>query len=270
MNARSLAPLACALALACADPRAAQPAAPDASPSRAPSPSPTPTPTPSPSPSLTPPPGSPPPAVVERLAVPRDLPAFIVRASPSKPPRVVFVPGVCSNAYAYMVGFPEAARHAGGVVAIDGDLPCVGAPGFRSFSWDIAKVRARIDAALAAAGHVDTEDALTVVGYSQGAALLEQLVERAPSRYARLVLIAAPNDPIARRYAKSRGVVTMACSRDVTSRMKLAAKSIAALGVPSTYIEMPGCVHGELADGDTKFGEAFAWLDAHDPRATSP
>lgn len=161
-----------------------------------------------------------------------------------------------------MLGFPEAARRAGGVVAIDGDLPCPGVPGFRTFSWDLAKAQARMEAALAAAGHHDSADALTVIGYSQGAAILEQLVAKWPARYARVVIIAAPSDPIASRYAKARGVVTMACSRDVVWRMRLASKSIAALGVPSTYIEMPGCTHGELADGDARFDEAFTWLVA--------
>jgi predicted esterase len=213
-----------------------------------------------------PPPPAPspqPPAIAERVAVPGDLPAFIVRSATGSAPRIVFVPGVCSNAYGYVAGFPEAARRAGGVVAIDGDLPCPGAPGFRSFSWDIAKAQKRIDAALAAAGHVDVNDALVAIGYSQGAAILEQLVAKSPERYARVVLIAAPSDPIPSRYAKARAVVTMACSRDVVSRMKLASKAIGALGVPSTYIEMPGCFHGEIADGDARFGEAFAWLDEH-------
>jgi pimeloyl-ACP methyl ester carboxylesterase len=201
-----------------------------------------------------------PPATVERMEVPSDLVASIVRGPKgSEPARTVFLPGMCSNAYAYMLGFPEAAKQQGGVVAIEGDQPCV--PGFRSFSWDAPKLHRRIEAALAAAGRELAEgDEITLVGYSQGAALAEQLIQRWPKRYARLVLIGAPTDPSPRNFAPARGVVTMSCSLDVPWRMKEAARGIARTGVKSTYVEMPGCTHGNLAKGDETLGEAFAFL----------
>jgi pimeloyl-ACP methyl ester carboxylesterase len=98
------------------------------------------------------------------------------------------------------------------------------------------------------------------VGYSQGAALAEQLVQRWPSRYARVVLIGAPTDPSATRFASARGIVTMSCSRDVPSRMKEASKRFVRAGVPSVYLEMPDCTHGNITDGDRTFDAAFAFL----------
>lgn len=205
-----------------------------------------------------------PPATVEKIAVPGDLPAFVVRGARGEPPRAFFLAGICSNAYAYLLGFPEAARSAGGVVAIDGDLPCPGAPGFRSLSGDPEKQHKRIEAALAAAGTSEIPaDGLTIVGSSLGASILERLSAKYPERYTRVAIIASPRDPVARQYASVRAVVTMSCSRDVPSRMKSAAQRIQALGVPALYVEMPGCTHGNLADAEAKFSEVFGWLGAH-------
>lgn len=197
------------------------------------------------------------PAVVERLEVANDVTASIVRAKGS--PRIVFLPGLCSNANAYLQNFPEAAKKHGGAVAIEGDQPCV--PGFRSFSWDANKQHARIDAALAAAGVPAADrDGITLVGYSQGAAIGEQLVQRWPNRYARVILIGAPTEPSAQKLSSARSLVTMSCSRDVPARMRAAAQRTAAAGVPSTYLEMPGCTHGNIADGDVSFDAAFDFL----------
>jgi predicted esterase len=103
-------------------------------------------------------------------------------------------------------------------------------------------------------------DGLTLVGYSQGAALAEQLVQRWPSRYARIVLIGAPTDPSATKLAEARAVVTMSCARDVPGKMKEATKRFVRAGIPSTYVEMPGCTHGNITDGDRTFDAAFTFL----------
>jgi pimeloyl-ACP methyl ester carboxylesterase len=201
------------------------------------------------------------PASVERLEVPGDVTASMVRAKGT--PHIVFLPGLCSNANAYLQNFPEAAKKHGGAVAIEGDQPCV--PGFRSFSWDAAKQHARIDAALAAAGvREDDRDGLTLVGYSQGAAIGEQLVQRWPNRYVRVVLIGAPTEPSAQKLRTARSLVTMSCSRDVPARMRAAATRTSSIGVPSKYLEMPGCTHGNIADGERVFDDAFDFLSANE------
>lgn len=211
------------------------------------------------------------PARVERLRVPGDVPASVVRAAGGAPATTVFLPGLCSNANAYLQAFPEAARRQGGVVAVEGDQPC-GTGGFRSFSWDAARVHARIEAALVAAGLTTVpREGLTLVGYSQGAALAEQLVQRWPSRYARIVLIGAPSDPSATRLAEARAVVTMSCSRDVPSKMREATARFTRAGIPSVYLEMPGCTHGNITEGDATFDAAFTFLrdDARAPMSSA-
>jgi pimeloyl-ACP methyl ester carboxylesterase len=201
------------------------------------------------------------PAVVESIAVPSDSKASFVRSREGKAPVTVFLPGVCSNANAYLQSFPEAARAHGGIVAIDGDTPCPGAPGFHTFSWDPMKQHERIENALRAAGLERIPDeGITIVGYSQGATIAEKLAFAHPERYTRVVLIGAPTDPSVKSLAKARAVVTSACSFDVTFRMKSAAKKLEANGVPSLYVEMPGCTHGNVAEGERTFETAFRFL----------
>ncbi|MFO0554098.1 MAG: alpha/beta hydrolase [Polyangiaceae bacterium] len=204
------------------------------------------------------------PATVESIPVAGDVAASIVRAADGSRPRVVFLPGVCSNANAYLQMFPEAARAAGGAIAIEGEIPCPGAPGFHSITSDPVLQGKRIDAALAAAGY-PVEGELTVVGYSRGATLAEKLVAKWPDRFVRVVLIGSPKAPNADLIKTARAAVTMSCQLDVPALMKAGAKRINDRGVPAIYLEMPRCTHGNITEGDRVFGEAFAFLDRPAP-----
>lgn len=206
------------------------------------------------------------PAEVERFDVPGDRPASIVKSANGRPPRIVFLPGICSNGGAYLYGFAEAARAFGGAIAIDGDRPCGGLKDFSSITSDPDHEEPRILAALAAAGVADpkTHD-VVLVGYSLGATLIENMVQRNPERYPRVILIGSPRDPRLDRLQGVRAVVTMACSADVPGRMKGAVKRLASIGIASTYLEMPGCSHGNIADGDRIFSDAFRWLNGFAP-----
>lgn len=204
-------------------------------------------------------PVEPPPARVFSLAVPGDRPAMVVDGHEANAPKIVFLPGMCSNAAGYLGTFPEAARAAGGVLALDGDEPCPGVRNFYTFSWDAEKQRRRIEAALARAGTA-SDAPITLIGYSQGAVFAEKLAAKYPERFRKIVLIGAPTDPSARHFAASEAFVAMSCTLDVRARMKKAAQEVAASGVPATYVEMPGCAHGAVGDGEAKFAEVFAFL----------
>ena len=207
------------------------------------------------------------PAVVEQIDVPGDLPASIVKSADGKPPRVVFLPGICSNAGAYLWGFPETARALGGTIAIDGDKSCGGSKDFRSITSDPNHEEPRILAALAAAGApVDPPD-VVLVGYSLGATLIENLVKKSPERYSRVVLIGSPRDPRLDRLRKATAVATMSCSLDVPGRMKGAVRMLENAGVASRYFEMPGCTHGNLAEADRVFAAAIGWARTAEPPA---
>ena len=197
------------------------------------------------------------------MRVPGDLPAVVVNGETASPPRIVFLPGICSNVLGYVQSIQATAHAHGGLVGLDGDQPCGDGKVFRSFAWDATRLHARIEAALAAAGHADVpREGLVLVGYSQGAALGEQLAARWPERYSRVVLIGAPTEPSAASFARSRAVATMSCQRDVPWKMKEASARIARARVPSSYFEMPGCTHGMMGDAERVFEETFGWLDA--------
>jgi pimeloyl-ACP methyl ester carboxylesterase len=201
----------------------------------------------------------PPPAAVVQIDVPRDSRASVVRGAHT---HIAFMPGLCSNAYAYMLDFPEAARAHGGVVAIEGDQPCEGAAGFRSFTWSATLQRARVEAAFSAAGVPIPKEGITLVGYSAGASIAELMHARFPALFPKLVLIAPPVAPNIDHLKKAHGVVAMSCSLDVPYLMKAAVRSLDKVNVPATYLEMPKCTHGMLADAEHVFGDAFDWLDA--------
>ncbi len=205
------------------------------------------------------------PPMVETIDVPGDLPASIVRSADGKPPRVVFLPGICSNAGAYLWGFPETGRAMGGAIAIDGDKSCGGSKDFRSITSDPSHEEPRILAALAAAGApIDPPD-VVLVGYSLGATLIENLVKKSPERYPRVVLIGSPRDPRLDRLGKAKAVATMSCSLDVPGRMKGAVRMLENAGVASRYFEMPGCTHGNLAEADRVLAEAITWVRTAEP-----
>lgn len=203
------------------------------------------------------------PALVEPLEVPEDSAAWLVRASDGKPPRIVFLPGICSNAGAYLMGFPEAARAHGGAVAMDGDRPCGASKDFHSISSDPNHEEPRIRAVLKAAGWGNEEPKdLLLVGYSLGATLIENLVQKSPERYSRVMLIGSPKNPRLDRLKGAKRVATMSCSLDVPFRMKGAVKTLEAGKITTKYFEMPGCTHGNFAEPEKILGEALGWLDS--------
>jgi pimeloyl-ACP methyl ester carboxylesterase len=206
------------------------------------------------------------PATVERLDMPRDLPVSFVRGADGKPPHIVFLPGICSNAWAYLASFAASARAQGGAVAIDGDRPCGDSRDFHSISSDPSHEEPRIEAALRRAGVASPESTpVILVGYSLGAILAEKLVQRAPERYSEVVLMGSPRDLELSRLRGAKAVATMSCSLDVPGRMKKGARSLGQIGVRAAYFEMPGCTHGNIADGDRVFDEVFAFLAGPEP-----
>ena len=85
------------------------------------------------------------------------------------------------------------------------------------------------------------------------------------------MLIGAPTEPSTPKLREARAVVTMSCARDVPWKMKEATNRFVRAGIPSTYLEMPDCTHGNITEGDRTFDAAFTWLDANarEPLATA-
>ncbi len=203
-----------------------------------------------------------PPLVATEMAVPGDLPAFVVTGRGGACPRMVFLHGMCGHGLGYVQAFQGAAREHGGVLGLQGDVPCGGDGVFSKYSPDPEVQDRRIRNALAACGG-EAED-LVVIGYSQGAYIAERLAERWPERYARLVLLGAPTTPSAARLRDIRGAVMISGELDAKYRMKEGAGGLMAAKIPAVYREMPGARHGEMPEAERVMDEALDWLDALD------
>ncbi|KYF67152.1 hypothetical protein BE15_31270 [Sorangium cellulosum] len=202
-----------------------------------------------------------PPLVATEMAVPGDQPAFVVTGRGGACPRMIFLHGMCGHGLGYVQAIQGAAREHGGVLGLQGNVPCGGDGVFSKYSPDPEEQDGRIRAALAACGG-EAED-LVVIGYSQGAYIAERLAERWPDRYSRLVLLGAPTTPSAARLRGIRGAVMISGELDAKYRMKEGAGGLMAAKIPAVYREMPGARHGEMPDAERVMDEALDWLDAN-------
>jgi pimeloyl-ACP methyl ester carboxylesterase len=202
---------------------------------------------------------------IDEIAVDKDLPVYVVRPRPGTGrTRTVFLTGSCTHPSTYVKELRHAAAEHGGIVALQGDLPCRAGGGLRRWSPDAASTSARIDAALRATG-IPEGDGITIVGYSQGSERAEWLAHRFPAKYTRFVLMAGPVVPAAARFAGAEAVVTLAGYGDVRENMADGAKRMRRAAIPAVYMELPGASHhGELApEADAVVASAFDWLEAN-------
>lgn len=199
-----------------------------------------------------------PPAHVEDLVVPGDLTAFLVRRTSAPAHAMLYLSGGCTHPGGYVQAFQYTAAAHGDLVGLQGDVPC-GGP-YRRWSTDLVRLHQRVQAAFGAAG-LAAEDVL-VIGYSQGAERAEQLAARWPERYRRLILIASPVAPSARRLARAEAVVTMAGSYDSSlARMREAPRVLASAKVPATFVLLPGARHGQMgADPEVTMTSALDFV----------
>lgn len=195
------------------------------------------------------------------LAVAGDLDIYVAG---DRPPAIVFLTGSCTHPLASLKAFESAGAAHGGILALQGDLPCKGNdPTLRRWSPDTMLTSARIDAALAAAGATRISD-LTLIGYSQGAERAEWLARRFPVKYTRFVLMAGPVVPAPSRFSGARAVVALAGHGDVRENMAEGARRLRRASIPALYLEVPGTQHGELSAAiDPIVGQALDWLDAN-------
>jgi hypothetical protein len=196
---------------------------------------------------------------IAELAIAGDLPAYVIHPSAdvTGPIRTVFLTGSCTHPLDSIKPFQAAAARHGGLVALQGDLPCKGKDGrLRKWSTD-------------AAGAATT--GLTLMGYSQGAERAEWLGHRFHGTYTHFVLMAGPGIPVPSRLQGARGVVLTAGHGDVRENMAIGAKRLQHAKIPAIYMEIPTITHGELAPGaDAVVSQAFDWLATATPPEAKP
>ena len=176
---------------------------------------------------------------------------------------MVFLPGYCSRARGYADSFAHAAASRGTLVTMQADTACKDEAA-RRWTNTTSRLDARIEAVFRAAGDTTPLEDLTILGYSEGAVLAEMLASAKPARYARVVLIGAPRKPEEWRLRHARAVVLMAGQRDAQEHLIAGKRALAAAGIPSTFLELPGAKHGEMgSDPERVMAEALDFLQTH-------
>jgi pimeloyl-ACP methyl ester carboxylesterase len=152
-------------------------------------------------------------------------------------------------------------------MALQGEHDC--GHGYRSWTWNLDRTNARVDAGFRAGGAVGAVEngAVIAIGYSQGALVAEALAAEYPSKYRRLILIGSPRPVNAQGLSALEGAALMAGTFDNRSRMKEDRDALERVGVPATFIEIPNARHGQLLEGERVMNEALTWLEQHAKRS---
>jgi predicted esterase len=198
-----------------------------------------------------------------RVVVPGDRPVQVAHGAPGDRRAIVYLHGVCGRVEAFRAWERAAVRH-GTVVALLGDAPC---DGTGRFSWgpDVARIDARVTAALRAVGEVrgaplDASD-VTVIGYSQGSLRAAALARRFPGRYRRVVIAASPTTPTPDGLQRVRAAL-VGGGLDRRQHLFDAARAFRAAGLDASYFELPGAHHGEYGpDAERAMGDVLTWLE---------
>ena len=210
--------------------------------------------------------------------VPDDQPVLVVHGEPTSRAAIVYLHPRCAHPSVDLETWSDAASKKGTLVALHADREsCPGIePAARRWTGDIDAIHARIQAALAAVasardGMLDSS-AVTVIGYSEGAARAEQLAGRFPDAYTHVVLIGAPETPSLAHLKTARSVALLSGEKDRQDLMKTGHLNLQTAGSRARFFELPGASHGEFGpDGGRVMGEVLAWLQGtdHPPAAAT-
>lgn len=204
------------------------------------------------------------PAEVQKVPVPRDVPAYVLtgEATPRRP--LVYLPGRCGDAFAAIKSWPETAKKYGTLVVVQGDEPCPGSSR-RRWSGSAQRIHARLGAAMTAAseaieGGLEHEQ-LTLIGYSEGAARAELLAKVFPDRYQRVLLLSGPREPSPVSVRGAKAVVTMAGGREDRRAIERGTRAMQKAGLAARFFVLPGARHGEYGpQGARVMDEALDWV----------
>lgn len=195
---------------------------------------------------------------------------YVLRGSPLGPEKLVFLHGMCGQGLGYAQSFQRSAAKRGTLVAPQADVPCGDGPWAR-WSKDTAALHRRITDTFRELGHAEPLRDVIVIGYSQGATRAETLAREYPDVYTRLVLMGGPYAAKASGLETLRAAVAMAGDRDRLDLMKASARTLAAAGVPATFLLIPEATHGSMgAHPEQTMDEMLTWLSEHQRPVRAP
>ncbi len=189
-------------------------------------------------------------------------PVFVMRGAPRGAQRLVFLHGMCGHGLGYAQAFAHSAARHGTLIAPQADVSCGGE--MSKWSSDLEALDARIVRSFRALGDPDPEGELTIIGMSQGATRAADLVKLRPTRYKRLISMAAPTALKPGQLRTLRSAVMMAGERDRQDLMRESARALTTTRVPVTFMLLPKAAHGDLGvTPEQTMGEALDWLYSH-------
>jgi pimeloyl-ACP methyl ester carboxylesterase len=190
-------------------------------------------------------------------------PVFVLRGAVG-PQKLVFLHGMCGHGLGYAQSFQRTAAKRGTLIAPQADVPCGEGPWAR-WSKDVAALDRRIRDTFRALGHPEPIRDIIVMGYSQGATRAESLAREYPDVYTRLVLMGGPYAAKAQGLESLRAAVAMAGERDRRDLMQSSARTLAAAGVPATFLLIPEATHGSMGPHpEQTMDEMLTWLSEHE------
>jgi predicted esterase len=196
-------------------------------------------------------------------------PTFVMRGGPRGPGRLVFLHGMCGHGLGYAQAFQFSAAARGTLIAPQGDVSCGGV--WSKWSADTAALDARIVAAFRALGDDQPITDVVIMGMSQGATRAVALARKYPERYTRLIAMAGPTLVTSSGLSGLRAAVFMAGARDRQDLMRGSERSLAANGIPATFILIPQATHGAMGPTPEKtMAEALSWLADHEKPGKEP
>jgi pimeloyl-ACP methyl ester carboxylesterase len=191
-------------------------------------------------------------------------PVYVLRGGVTGKQKLVFLHGMCGHGLGYAQSFQRSAAQRGTLIAPQADVSCGNGPWAR-WSKDIAALDRRITATFRTLGHPEPIRDIIVIGYSQGATRAEALAREYPDVYTRLVVMGGPYAANPRGLESLRALVAMAGERDRRDLMQASARSLAAVGVPATFLLIPEATHGSMGPHpEETMDDMLTWLSEHE------
>lgn len=205
---------------------------------------------------------------IESVAVPGDRPVLVVLGADvdgGKARVIVHLHGRCLDPRSDLEAWGTSLARRGTVLALSGDVDdCPESPGMDRWGQDIAALDRRIGSAIdavAAQKHLVLEASPVLVGESMGATRATQLAHRYAGKYSQLILIGAPDRPVANDLIDVKRIALLAGEHEDQSTMRVGESALAGAGIRARFWELPEAAHGEFGpEGADRMGEALRFV----------
>lgn len=202
---------------------------------------------------------------VETIEVPNDRPVLVVLGG-DRQRAIVHLHGRCLDPRDDLDAWGSSVSALGTIISLAGELEdCPEQPGMNRWAADVAALDARIRAAVEAVAttkHIDLDaNHPVLIGASMGATRAMQLAHRYAGKYTELILIGAPEAPVANDLAGVRRVALLAGENEDQTPMRGGASALSSTGIRAQFWELPEATHGIFGpEGATRMGEAARFV----------